>query len=198
MIPGLKPMGAAEAGLRFMARRGLGDWMVLVVAPSVETAVAAEELADEMETAGGVAVARIAGATNAEDLAQRLAATRDPAIASGLDDWPASEWAHFDRLRSRFTRGERTALVLGQAAFESLAQQAPNFSSWLGASVMAYQPDASVLTDDERSRRLEALRAWAELSDDEVLARATAGTLPRDPEYAEWLVLLHRGDLLGR
>jgi hypothetical protein len=198
MIPGLKPMGAAEAALRLMARRGRGDWMVLVTEPGVDAAAAAEELAAEMESLGGGDVARIASAQGAEDLATRLAATRDPVVATGLDAWPASEWGHLDRLRSRFARDERTALALGHATFERIVHEAPNFSSWLGASVVAYQPDASVLSQEERSRRLEALRGWVGLSDEEVVARAEAGTLPHDPEYAEWLVLLHRGDLLGR
>jgi len=31
-----------------------------------------------------------------------------------------------------------------------------------------------------------------------VLARAERGALQAEPEFAEWLVLLDRGDLLGR
>jgi hypothetical protein len=195
VIPGLKPMGAAEAALRLTARRGHGDWMVLVTAPDLG---AAEELAAEMESLGGCDVARVFEARDAEDLAARLAATPGPAVVSGLDAWPASEWGHLDRLRSRFARDERTALVLGREAFEAIVRHAPNFSSWLGGSVVAYQPDSALLTDEERGGRLEALRAWAGISDEEVLARAELRTLPPDPEYAEWLVLLHRGDLVGR
>jgi hypothetical protein len=198
MSVGLKPMGAAEAALRLMARRGRGDWMALVVEPDADITSAATELAEEMETLGDSAVERVSTAVNAEDLAARLAAHRGPVVLSGLDGWPASEWAHFDRLRSRFAREERTALVLGRATFERVVHEAPNFSSWLGASVVAYRPDASVLNEEEQARRLEALREWGGLTDDEVLARASSGTLPRDPEFAEWLVLLGRGDLLGR
>ncbi len=198
MIPGLKAMGTAELALRLMARRGHGDWAALVVAPGTDVAAIAEELADEMEATGDCAVARIAGATNVEALAERLAATHDPAVASGLEDWPAAEWGHFDRLRSRFARDERTALVVGRAAYERLAQAAPNFGSWLGASVVAYLPNAAVLSDDEREQRLRVLQEWSGLSNEEVLARASAGTLPADPEFAEWLVLLRRGELLGR
>jgi hypothetical protein len=198
MIPGPKPLGAAEAALRFMARRGRGDWLALVVEPGVDVPAAAEELAQEMESVGDAAVERVFGADDAQSLASDLTGKRGPVVISGLGSWTASEWAHFDHLRSRFTRDERTALVLGRAAFERLMQEAPNFSSWLGASAVTYQPDSSTLSEEERRRRLEALRAWSGLSDEAVLARAAAGTLPGEPEFAEWLVLLRRGDLLGR
>jgi len=36
------------------------------------------------------------------------------------------------------------------------------------------------------------------MSDAEVLLRAEAGTLEADPVFSEWLVLLGKGDLLGR
>lgn len=198
MSVGLKPMGAAEAALRLMARRGRGDWMALVVEPDADITSAATELAEEMEALGDSVVERVSSAVNAEDLAARLATQRGPVVLSGLDGWPAPEWAHFDCLRSRFAREERTALVLGRTTFERVVHEAPNFSSWLGASVVAYKPDASVLNDEEQARRLEALREWGGLTDEGVLARASSGTLPRDPEFAEWLVLLGRGDLLGR
>jgi hypothetical protein len=43
-----------------------------------------------------------------------------------------------------------------------------------------------------------ALRRWSGLEDLEVIRRAEAGTLSPDPEYAEWLTLLGRGDLLAK
>jgi hypothetical protein len=108
MIAGLKPMGAAEAALRLMARRGRGDWMALVVEPGADVPSAATELAEEMETLGDSAVERVSGAVDAEDLATCIATRRGPVVLSGLDGWPAPEWGHFDRLRSRFAREERT------------------------------------------------------------------------------------------
>jgi hypothetical protein len=198
MTPGLKPMCAAEAALRLMARRGRGDWMAFVVEPGMDPQAVAVELAEEMESCGERMVERVGGARDVQDLLSRLAAQHGPVVVSGLDGWPASEWAHLDRLRSRLTRDERTALVLDRASFEHLMQEAPNFSSWLGASVVSYRPDASALDDDERRRRLDTLSEWSGLSDEDVVLRASAGTLPAEPEFAEWLVLLRRADLLGR
>jgi hypothetical protein len=158
----------------------------------------ADELAEEMESLGGVDVERIRGVADTLDLVARLAGTKNPVVVSGVDGWPASEWAHLDRLCSRLAREERTALVLSSESFEHIMQKAPNFSSRLGASVVMYRPHVAELTEEERSRRLETLRAWSGLSDEVMLARAEGGTLPAEPEFAEWLVLLDRGDLLGR
>lgn len=197
MTPGLRPAGAAELALRFMTRRGRGDWAVLAVDRPDDVETAADELAAEMESLGDVEVARVHGPSDTLDLAARLQAAQGPVVLSGVDGWPASEWARVDHLRSRLAREERTALVLSQATFERVNQHA-NFSSWLGAGAWSYRRRAAELTEEERARRLEALRAWSGLTDEEVVARAEAGALPGDPEYAEWLVLLSRGDLLAR
>jgi hypothetical protein len=191
-------MSAAEAALRWTAHRGRGDWAALVAGRASSSDDVARDLADEMDALGDVAVERVDGAAGADDLAARVAGLRGPVVIAGLDGWSPAEWAHFDRLRSRFARAERSVLVLRQEAFEHLMREAPNFSSWLGASLAAYLPGASVLDDAERGRRLAALQAWSGLSDAEVVAQATAGTLPAEPEYAEWLVLLRHGDLLER
>ena len=44
--------------------------------------------------------------------------------------------------------------------------------------------------------RLEALRSHYGLTDEQVLERAQAKTLDWEPQVAEWLVLLGRGDLI--
>lgn len=193
-----KPIGIAELALRLMSRRGRGDWVALVLEPGSNTAVIAEELAEEMECLGDVTVDRVAGAADALDLASRLASSARPVVIYGLDVWSEGEWSRLDHLQSRFARLERTALVVSSATFEALSSAAPNFSSWLGASAWSHLPRDDELTDEERDRRLETLRSWSGLSDDAVIARAERGELPRDPEFAEWLVLLHREDLLGR
>jgi len=58
-------------------------------------------------------------------------------------------------------------------------------------------PGADSLSDAERNERLKALRRWSKLTDEEVVRRAEAGSLPDDPEYTEWLVLLDRADLVA-
>jgi hypothetical protein len=202
--PRPKPLGVAEVALRLMARRGRGDWAALVVGPGHDVSSVAEELAQEMEVLGDVDVKRIQDAKGALDLATELthaaegAEAERPVIITGLEGWTTSEWVHLDQMRSRLARNERTALVVSQATFEEIMRHAPNFSSWLGGSVWTYQPHTTELTEAERARRLEALRAFSNLSDADVIARAEAGTLPGEPEFAEWLVLLDRGDLLER
>lgn len=197
MKVGPRPAGVAEVALRLMARRGEGGgWTTLLLQPTDDTAVAAEDLADEMESLDGIEVERISGASDAPALVERLAGSPRPAVVTGLDEWPASEWGHLDLLRSRLARNERTALVVKEATYERILRDAPNLESWLSASVWTYQVDAALLTEEEREHRLAALRIWSGLSDEQVIARAQARALPADPEFAEWLVLLHRGDLL--
>ena len=129
--------------LRLIARRGHGatGW-VLVAAPG---SGAAEELAAEMESLRGSRSPASAEAKDADDLAARLAATPAAAVVSGLDAWAGvGVGAPRSRLRSRFARDERTALVLGrEARSRPIVRHAPNFWSWLGGSAVAHQPDGA-------------------------------------------------------
>jgi hypothetical protein len=52
----------------------------------------------------------------------------------------------------------------------------------------------TILDPESIEQRLVALRMA--LGDAEVIRLAEQGTLPLDPQYAEWLALLRRGDLL--
>ena len=73
---------------------------------------------------------------------------------------------------------------------------APNVASWIGGSAWELEGPQG-LAPAERESRLQALRAWARLTDEDVVHLAEAGNLPQEPEYAEWLILLGRGDLLA-
>jgi hypothetical protein len=150
VIPGPAPAGAAEIALRFIARRGHGDWLALVVEPGGNVTPAAQDLAREMTVLGDAEVELVTGARDAPELATRLAAAQGPVVAVGLDDWSDSEWVHLDQLRSRLARAERTALVIARPTFERIMRDAPNFSSWLGGSVWTYQPEATELRDCPR------------------------------------------------
>jgi hypothetical protein len=73
---------------------------------------------------------------------------------------------------------------------------APNLASWLGGQVFMFPSHGETGVAAHREQRLAALRAWASRSDQEIVEAAHSGTLPPDPEYAEWLVLLGHGELL--
>lgn len=105
------------------------------------------------------------------------------------------DWRALDVQRSRLSRHGVTIWILTHEDLDRIQQCAPNLSSWLGGNVAEHREDTAE-AEAFREGRLEALRAWAGKTDDEVCREAAARTLPRDPEYAEWLVLLGRADLL--
>lgn len=73
----------------------------------------------------------------------------------------------------------------------------PHLASWLTSSVSFLDPNFEGLSEAERAERLSGLRTEMGLTDTEVVERAATGSLARDPLFAEWLVLLGRGDLLA-
>lgn len=82
----------------------------------------------------------------------------------------------FEAIRERFPSGKNVAL----SECDDKAE---------------FQPHEMSPADIEK--RLVAMREHYELSDEEVVAKALDGTLPPDPNYCEWLVLLGRSDLIG-
>ncbi len=119
-------------------------------------------------------------------------------VLGGLEGFKAEDWQHVDLLRSRLARGGSTILILSHSAASRFFESAPNLSSWLGSTVWRADLGADVLSPVETEQRLIALRESTGLTDEQVLARAERGELPGDPEFAEWLILLGRGDLVPR
>jgi hypothetical protein len=109
-----------------------------------------------------------------------------------------SDWKLMDRRRSELQRSMPTVFLTTRESFDGAMRTAPNLTSWLGGDVFCHADERSRGRDAERIRneRLNALRQWSGRSDHQVLELARAGALPLEPEYAEWLVLLGRGDLL--
>ncbi|HEX2686676.1 MAG TPA: hypothetical protein VHN14_08660, partial [Kofleriaceae bacterium] len=66
--------------------------------------------------------------------------------------------------------------------------------SWIGARCMKYDGSEGVMNKEER---LRSLRDHFKLSDADVLEMAQRRALPDNVAFAEWLILLGRGDLLG-
>lgn len=119
-------------------------------------------------------------------------------IVIGAAMFSVEDWRSLDANRTRLMRNDMTVLILDEPGAGRLENAAPNLASWVGGRVWRLADDAAVpvLSPSEIEQRLAALRTWAGRGDTEVIQLAEAGQLPRDPEYAEWLTLLGRGDLL--
>lgn len=186
--------GLAEFALRASTHAG---WLALITS-SARVADVAGELALEIEAIDAT-MPPVVPATTASGLVDDLKACVAPTcIVAFAPNFDASELRHLDLLRSQLERDGTVVLVLTTAAMENLTDAAPNLASWLGGSVWELQPDTDLLSPDEVEQRLQALRSSTSLSDEDVLGQAERGELPADPEFAEWLVLLGRGDLVPR
>ena len=192
---GVAGMAAGELALRLSALRGTATYAAyLAGGPELEAALV--ELEDELRAfTSDAAVGRISP-RNSEQLVADLAATSIEIVLVDASTFSADEWAQIDRRRSAIAHRGVLVFVTTPTSFDDLMRNAPNLASWLGGEVFAY-PDNTAAVAAHRERRLAALRAWASKTDEEIVEAARAGTLPRDPEYAEWLVLLGHGELLG-
>jgi hypothetical protein len=187
-----------ELAFRVIESAELNAWVVAVAAgPSVAPSLCAEieRLRSPEEARPVVVTLDSAGA-----LFQAVHAhPRGTLIATGAAAFSVDDWRSLDANRTRLMRNDTTILILDEAGAGCLENFAPNLASWVGGRVWRLADDAAapVLSPGEIDQRLAALRAWAGRADAEVIRLAEAGQLPRDPEYAEWLTLLGRGDLLG-
>jgi hypothetical protein len=112
-----------------------------------------------------------------------------PAIAVG-------EWSTMDMNRSRLEREGPAILWLSPEQVSQMSQYAPNIKSYVGGSIFRVTPDEIPINESDRKRRLEELSDQYGWSNQELISRASSGGLTSEPEIAEWLVLLGRGDLI--
>ena len=191
---GVARASVGELALRLIAIRGAAAYAAYLVAAGAVPDVIAE-LGEEHSAFDPELAIEVLGPGRGEQLLRELARpTREVVVvdAAGYGD---RDWGLLDRRRSSLARAGLLVFVTTPASFEKLMQTAPNLASWLGAFVFE-QPHDAAATASTREQRLAALRSWAQKSDADVIQAATQGQLPADPEYAEWLVLLGRGDLL--
>jgi hypothetical protein len=194
-VTGLRGMAAEDLALRLSALRGTAAYAAyLAEAPDFEAAVT--ELEDELRSlTSNAAVLRISP-RDAAQLVSDLAATSVELIVVDARAFAAHAWVEIDRRRSSIAHRGVLVFVTTPASFDELMRHAPNLASWLGGEVFSFPKHEAAVTA-QREQRLAALRNWASKTDDEIVAAARAGTLARDPEYAEWLVLLGHAELLG-
>jgi hypothetical protein len=197
MIEGMSvgTLGPAELALRLDALRGTAVYAAYLAA-SDRIDVAIAELQEELQGFDASATISVSSPCDAGALIAVLAADPAEILLVQASAFSTADWALLDRRRSSIAHRGLLIFVTTQASFDELMRQAPNLASWLGGQVFAY-PDDEPQRAAHRAQRLAALRAWASRTDAEILEVARRGTLPPDPEYAEWLVLLGHSELLN-
>ncbi len=195
MTPRLPSCDTSELALRALERTLPNEWLVLET-PADRSRTLGDELAADIAAISNVEATR-SDVNSASALIEALQRPgNEIRVITGLDALSTSDWSHLDLARSRLTRDGCVVLVASAASIAMLYRHAPNLASWIAAAVLSFDDSGWILSDDEREQRLDALREWSGIDDVTVIARAERGTLPRDPEYAEWLVLLGRDDLV--
>jgi hypothetical protein len=193
----VKAIGLAELADR--TRMEPGGWSVLVVEElqiDATTEELREELAFLIEEEGIGSVRVFSDHQPGPALIEELAhlGPEDVALLPLAADRIAQVSRSLDYGRARLVGHPRGVILAAETSVPVLAAEAPSLWSWVGPRV--WNLDAQVGRLDVEAR-LSSLRAGTGLGDAEVIERAEAGTLAPDPVFAEWLVLLGRGDLLG-
>ncbi len=190
-------IGLAELADRI--RLEPGGWSILIVDEhqiEATTQDMAEELAFLLEDEGAGSVRVLGGSNEGHALVKELSGLKpeDVALLPLPAEVIASVSRSLDYERGRLVGGPRGLLITSEAGLRIFAAEAPSFWSWVGPRVWRADLQAGQLDSEAR---LASLREGTGLRDEDVLERAQAGTLAPDPIFAEWLILLGRGDLLG-
>jgi hypothetical protein len=177
--------------------RGAYAWFV-VLEPAVNPDEALQEFQHEL-SAYLEKPARILDASGLSvgDLRRQLhEPSHDTVVLVGLDAWNQGSWSSLDINRDGMERAGPLIFWVSSTAASVLCQFAPNIRSFIGGSIFLLGVDRGLMSEEERHRRLEELASHYQLDNEQVIRMAQARTLPREPEFIEWLVLLGRGDLV--
>jgi hypothetical protein len=185
----------ATLAFRVADRVSASEWMVLCTPPGKDEELG-NELAEALDDISGD-TAHVAVVASGAELTQTVhRAGEEICIIAGLDDLSVEEWQGIDRQRSQLLHAGCAVLLASPQSLDRLAIHAPNLASWIGPAIWTLDSGPPGLSDQEKEDRLRALREHYEHSDHEVVALAERRELPAEPDYAEWLVLLDRGDLI--
>lgn len=190
-------IGLGEFAAMLELDGGADRWYRLLLPTSANHAMVAEHLALEIASAlGSTCQCTDAGAGPAELVRLVRAAGENPVAIYGVDEYSDADWQHVDLLRSQLVGGSTKVLLARPSVIAKMESHAPHLTSFFGGATWQIDLGADYLSKEEQQERLLALRHALGYSDDEVIALAQAHRLPSEPEFAEWLVLLDRGDLL--
>ena len=171
-LAALKPTGEADAALADFA----ADLSAALDAP-VRTINTTDTSVDQLRTA-------------------LHSPTDDPVLILGLDQHDVEYWRTLDVNRSGLGRRGPLVLWLSAGGLIELCAYAPNIRSFLGGSIFQVGTQGESMSEPERQQRIDELVAHYRLTSEEVIRRAETRTLPTEPHFVEWLVLLGRGDLV--
>jgi hypothetical protein len=187
---------AFEIGRRVDVR-GPYSWFV-VLKPASDVGAALDAFVAEFSAFLGEPVRIISGNVPAvEKLRSDLIdPPSDPVVISDLDQADADFWGALDINRSGLLREGPVILWLSSIGLTGLCEYAPNIRSFVGGSIVHLGIHGDVMTASERQERISDLESHFGIPSAEVIRRAEARTLPTEPHYVEWLVVLDRGDLV--
>ena len=195
-MPEFAESPAHEVARRLEMRGGNAWFVVLKGAEHAETAL--EALGDELKVYLGnpVRVLDASRLSTAELRRQLRSPADDTVVLTGLDDFDEDRWTALDINRDGIARPGVLVSWVSPTGLQGLCRHAPNRKSFIGGSIFQLGADAGIMTEEERQRRLADLVAHYQLDNEQVIRLAEVRRLPPEPEFAEWLVLLGRGDLL--
>jgi hypothetical protein len=173
------------------------SWSVLTI-PAEQQQLAVEELEESIPIFLEESIHVISADTSVATLLENIDSSDEFVFLWNFETWTAKEWKQLDYERSQFSRKNGGLFLLTPETVKSFKNYAPNFTSWVGLRFNDLTLGTEILTEAERQKRLETLQSSLGITHDEVIRLAEADELLADPVYGEWLILLDRGDLVGR
>lgn len=195
MSLGLSHISVSELTRRVIERGGFANWFLLVSEKDAALGLA-EQIAYVLSQAADEPEAVVVDRPENVEAVVALARRKSTLVLAGLDEWPATEWARWDVVRSRLLPSHRIVLVLSKTAADRLFNEAPHFIRLFSGSVWEAKEEMGAPSEEDRAGLLAALESWGKMTTAEMVTRAEARQLPSDPEYVDWLVLAGRSDLL--
>jgi hypothetical protein len=193
-----RPIALSEFSLRVAARPANGDWFVLVT-PAGQLQDTLETLSVDIEAFTGSAPKVVDRIDNAREFFAAVRGSQEKVtIIAGFESFSAAEWQLIDQSRSGLEGAHAVVLIATRRQLDLIVQDAPNLASWLTGGIWRLGDDIEQMSTAEVQERLASLRRATGLTDENVIERATEGKLEHDAQFTEWLLLLGRGDLIGR
>lgn len=190
------PVSSLASRLRFVMGAG-GGWFLLVTPRDASLTAVGAEIIDECEAQLPDAPARTLRVADDVDAFATACASGSTEVVVALAEAVSDhDWKRVDVARSALLKVGAGVLVLPERDLDAFLSGAPNFASVMGAETFFWAPDPSTLDDDACEALLTSFRDRSGLTDDALIAAASAGTAPDEPYVAQWLVLLGREDLL--